>query len=68
MHPKKVKVGIIGTGNVGTDVLMKVNRSKVLECSIFAGRRWDSPGVKIAKEMGVRTSVSSIKAIQDDPG
>jgi len=63
----KVKVGIIGTGNVGTDILMKVSRSKILECGMFSGRRSDSPGIKIAKEMGIRTSVKSIKAIQDDP-
>lgn len=67
MHPQKIKVGIIGTGNVGTDILMKVSRSKVLECGIFTGRRLDSPGIKIAKGMGIRTSVGSIRAIQDDP-
>ena len=35
---KKVKVGIIGTGNIGSDLLMKVMRSDILECGIFAGR------------------------------
>lgn len=63
----KIKVGIIGTGNIGTDILLKLKRSKLLECGIFAGRNQDSKGIKIAKEMGIFTSVDSIKAIQDNP-
>jgi acetaldehyde dehydrogenase (acetylating) len=62
----KVKVGIIGTGNIGTDLLIKVQRSDVLECGIFAGKNPDSTGIKKAKAMGVKTSFNSIKAIQDD--
>ena len=37
----KVKVGIIGTGNIGSDLLMKVMRSDVLDCGIFAGHSPD---------------------------
>ena len=64
---KKVKVGIIGTGNIGTDLLIKVQRSAILECGIFAGKNPDSTGIKKAKSMGVKVSFNSIKAIQDDP-
>jgi len=64
---KKVKVGIIGTGNIGIDLLIKVQRSKFLECSIFTGRNPDSKGMKIAKELGVAVSSDSIKAIEDNP-
>ena len=35
---KKVKVGIIGIGNIGTDLLIKIQRSEFLECGIFAER------------------------------
>jgi acetaldehyde dehydrogenase len=63
----KIKVGIIGTGNIGTDLLVKVQRSKVLECGMFAGRNPDSEGVKRAEAMGVRTSTESIRAIDADP-
>lgn len=62
----KVKVGIIGTGNIGTDILLKLQRSDVLECSIFAGRNPDSRGIAIAQEMGIKTSLDSIQAIVDD--
>lgn len=67
MNDKKVKVGIIGTGNIGTDILLKLQRSDILECGIFTGRNPDSAGIKIAKEMGVRTSIESIQAIIKEP-
>ena len=59
----KVKVGILGTGNVGTDLLVKIQRSGLLECVMFAGIRKDSPGIARAKQMGVKTSIQSISAI-----
>jgi acetaldehyde dehydrogenase len=64
---KKVKVGIIGTGNIGTDLLIKIQRSNVLECSIFAGRNKESEGLKRAQAMGIRTAVDSIDAIKSNP-
>jgi acetaldehyde dehydrogenase len=64
---KKVKVGIIGTGNIGTDLLIKIQRSDILECGMFAGRNPESNGIKRAESMGIRTATNSIKAIQEDP-
>jgi acetaldehyde dehydrogenase len=63
----KIKVGIIGTGNIGTDLLFKVRRSDVLECSIFSGRNPDSEGIRRAQGLGINTSTDSVKAIQDNP-
>ena len=67
MSGKKVKVGIIGTGNIGTDILLKLERSELLECGMFSGRNPDSKGIKIAREMGIPTSLNSIKAIEENP-
>lgn len=64
---KKIKVGIIGTGNIGSDLLVKIQRSEVLECGIFTGQNPQSEGIKRAKYMGVPTSFESIKAIEDNP-
>lgn len=64
---KKIKVAIIGTGNIGSDLLVKVQKSKYLTCGLFAGRNADSQGLKKAKEMGVPISANSIQAIIDDP-
>ena len=67
MSNKKVKVGIIGTGNIGTDILIKLQRSEILECGIFTGRNPNSAGIKIANDLNVNTSTDSIRAIQDHP-
>ena len=67
MNVGKVKAGIIGTGNIGTDLLLKLQRSPFLECGIFTGRNPDSAGIKLAKEMGVLTSTDSIRAIEENP-
>lgn len=64
---QKVKVGIIGTGNIGSDLLYKVCRSEVLECGIFTGRNKDSEGIRRAKDLGVPTSFASLQAIIDNP-
>lgn len=63
----KIKVGIIGTGNIGTDLLIKIQRSDCLVCSIFTGRNHDSDGIKLARNLGVKTSVESVNAIMNDP-
>ncbi|OYO67836.1 acetaldehyde dehydrogenase [Lachnotalea glycerini] len=63
----KIKVGIIGTGNIGTDILLKLKRSENLECGMFAGRNPDSEGIKLAKRLGINTSTKSIQAIIDNP-
>ena len=64
---RKIKVAIIGTGNIGTDILLKLKRSELLECGMFAGRNPDSKGIQLAKEMGVPISINSIKSIQENP-
>lgn len=64
---KKVKVGIIGTGNIGTDLLMKVMRSDVLECGIFAGHSPDSKGIAKARELKVPVTCDSIRYIEENP-
>lgn len=63
---KKIKVGIIGTGNIGTDLMLKVLRSKFLEVGIFTGKNPDSAGIKKARALGVKTSTKSIDAITSD--
>lgn len=64
---EKIKVGIIGSGNIGTDLLMKVQRSELLECAVFVGRNLNSKGMKKANEAGVRISDKSIQFFIDEP-
>lgn len=63
----KTKVGIIGTGNIGSDLLVKVMRSDILECGIFAGHNRDSKGIIRARELGVPVTYDSIHYIEEHP-
>jgi acetaldehyde dehydrogenase (acetylating) len=67
MVRKKIQVAILGSGNVGSDLLMKIQRSPFLSCSLFIGKNPDSPGLARAREMGVPTSHDSIGAIVRKP-
>lgn len=64
---KKTKVAIIGTGNIGTDLLIKIQRSPYLECVLFTGQNIDSKGIRFAKKIGINTSIDSIKALIKNP-
>jgi len=64
---KKVKVGIIGTGNIGSDLLVKVQRSSLLKCGMFAGNNPESVGIKKAQLLNVPISFQSIDAIKENP-
>jgi len=64
---KKAGVAIIGTGNIGSDLLIKILRSPVLECVLFTGKNPDSPGIKRAAALGVPVSSESIGAILENP-
>jgi len=48
-----IKAGIIGTGNIGTDLLLKLIKTDFIEPIIFAGRRMSSNGIKLAQEKGI---------------
>ena len=63
----KIKVGIIGTGNIGSDLLAKVRRSEYLECGIFAGHNPDSEGIRRAQRLGVPTTFESVHYIEKNP-
>lgn len=62
---EKLKVGIIGTGKIGADLLAKVQRSSKLECVLFAGRNLDSAGMNYAAGLGVKISDKGINAFLD---
>lgn len=59
---QKVKVGIIGPGNIGLDLLYKINRSPYLETDCIVNVR-ESKGIEYAKKMGVETSTNGIDHI-----
>ncbi len=64
---RKLKVAIIGSGNIGTDLLIKVLRSPYLECRAFIGRNLSSSGMVKASSLGVTVSAEGIDYIAKNP-
>lgn len=64
---KRVNVAILGSGHIGTDLLIKILRSPYLECSMFIGRNANSPGMLKARSLGVPTYHTGIDAIRMNP-
>lgn len=64
---RKLKVAIIGSGNIGTDLLIKILRSPYLECSAFIGRNLSSAGMQKASSLGVKVSAEGIDYILNNP-
>ncbi|MDB5136334.1 MAG: Acetaldehyde dehydrogenase [Mucilaginibacter sp.] len=62
-----LKVAILGSGNIGTDLLIKIQRSEYLECTLFIGRNLSSKGVAKAISLGIKVSNEGINAIIKDP-
>ncbi|SDI27561.1 acetaldehyde dehydrogenase [Alteribacillus persepolensis] len=65
---KKVKAGIIGSGNIGTDLMMKIERSPFLDMSAMIGIDPDSDGLRLAKEHGHTTFDNGIDGFLEEPG
>ena len=65
---EKTKVAIIGSGNIGTDLMIKVIRtSEVLEMSVLVGIDPESDGLARAKRMGIKTCHEGIKGLVEMP-
>ncbi|MBB6191275.1 acetaldehyde dehydrogenase [Sphingobium wenxiniae] len=61
----KVKAAIIGSGNIGTDLMIKIMRhSDVLEMGAFVGIDPESDGLKRAQRLGVATTHEGVEGLQ----
>lgn len=64
----KTAVAVLGSGNIGTDLLLKILRSPVLECRLFAGRNLASPGMTKASRLNVPISAKGLDSVLDLKG
>lgn len=60
---EKIKCAIIGPGNIGTDLLAKLQRSPVLEPVWMVGIDPESDGLKRARDMGIKTTAEGVDGL-----
>jgi acetaldehyde/propanal dehydrogenase len=60
---KKIKCAVIGPGNIGTDLLAKLQRSAVLEPVWMVGIDATSDGLARARDMGIKTTSDGVDGL-----
>src|SRR5262245_51582285 len=59
----KVPVAILGSGNIGTDLLYKVQRSSLLSLTLMCGIIPESEGLARARDLGYETTHQGIDGL-----
>lgn len=62
----KVKVAVIGPGNIGSDLMMKILRSPYLEMALMTGIV-ESEGIRRAAALGIPVSTEGVAAVVRNP-
>jgi acetaldehyde dehydrogenase len=64
----KVKVAIVGSGNIGTDLMYKLlEEPGHMELAMVAGIEPESEGLKRARDEGIEATHEGIQPVLDDP-
>jgi acetaldehyde dehydrogenase len=63
----KIKAAIIGSGNIGTDLMYKLERSDVIELTAMIGIDPESDGLRRARERGYITFDNGIQGLVENP-
>jgi len=59
----RIKAAIIGSGNIGTDLMIKLLRSKSIELTMVAGVDPQSEGLAKARAAGLKTTTDGIQGL-----
>ena len=59
----KIKAAIIGPGNIGTDLLIKAQRSALIEPVWMVGVDAESSGLVRAAQMGIKTTADGVEGM-----
>ena len=65
---RTTKVAIIGTGNIGTDLMIKMRTSRHLEVTAMVGIDPSSDGLARARRLGVPTTHDGVQGLITMPG
>ena len=60
---QKIKCALIGPGNIGADLLAKLQRSPVLEPVWMVGIDPESDGLKRARDLGIKTTAEGVDGL-----
>ena len=63
----RVSAAVVGSGNIGTDLLHKLLRSDVIEPRWMIGIEADSVGLAKARSLGVETISTGVETLLDGP-
>lgn len=63
----KIKAAIIGSGNIGTDLMYKLERSELIELTAMVGIDEKSDGLKRAEQKGYKIFSNGIDGIIENP-
>ncbi len=67
MGMSKVKAGIIGSGNIGSDLMVKLTKSDTLELTTMMGIDPTSRGMQHAKHLGLEVFDNGVDGLLEQP-
>ena len=63
-----IRCAVVGSGNIGSDLIAKLNRSALLEPTLLVGIDPASDGLRRAREMGIATTADGVDEIINNAG